>query len=289
MFKNFLLIPNPEKTNSLEFAVSVADYLVSNGKKAFVEDKYAQFLPKTDNISYIDEKTLSTVDMAVVLGGDGTVLRNIGFIKHYEIPVFGINFGHLGYLTQCEPKDAFEYLDRVFKNEFEIENRIMFKTCIEGNTNALFTGINEAVIHRGLCPRALHISVNVNNNPVESFYADGVLVATPTGSTAYNMSAGGPVVIPTANNFVITPICAHSMCDCSVVVSGDDEIDITISPRLGETSCENACLTIDGIHSCDFSVGEKLNIKKSNYNFKLAKFNNDSFYQTLKHKLSKTL
>lgn len=286
MYNNFLIIPNPLKSDSINFVSEIGDYLALKNKKAFVpEDFDGDF---GANVQKISSKNMSDIDMAIILGGDGTFLRNISYIKHSEIPVFGINFGHLGYLTQCDPHEAFSCIDKAIAGDFEIESRIMLKCTVTSNDEICsYTGVNEVVLHRSVTERALHINVCINGNLIENFYADGVLVSTPTGSTAYNMSAGGPVVVPTANIFVITPICA-SKADCSIVASGDDDICISLSSR-DEEDAVGGCMSVDSIDSIDFGPDSVLSVKKSGYSLNLVRFNNDSFYKTLKHKLYKTV
>ena len=285
MADKFLIIPNPTKQEAIDFVPVAAECLVKFGKKVYVPQQYAH-LVQCDCILPASDEDMSHVDMAIILGGDGTVLRAVSGIRHYEIPIFGINFGHVGYLTQCEPAEAKECLERVVNGNYEIENRIMIKCYVKRANECLeATGINEVVLHRGAMVRALHIQVYVNDNLIERISADGVLVATPTGSTAYNMSAGGPVVIPTANNVVITPVCAYSMSDCSVVASGDDVVTIRLEPGENHDEGDTACLSVDSIDTFEFSQEDVVTIHKSKYQLKLVKFNNDSFYQTLKHKL----
>lgn len=286
MAENFLIMANTTKKEAMDFVPVVAGYITSKGKKAYVLEDDKDII-NCSNTEVITKTEIAKTDMAVVLGGDGTVLRAISLLKHHETPVFGINFGHIGYLTQCDPDKYMECLDRIFSGKYEIQNRIMIKSnIVSGDKKYGATGVNEIVLHRGAIPHALHINVYVNGNLIEKLSSDGVIVATPTGSTAYNMSAGGPVVIPTANNFVITPVCAYSMSDCSVVTSGDDVV--TIELENGAPSDEGKCATLsaDSISSFDFNFGDTVTIYKSKYKLKLVKFNDDSFYQTLKHKLS---
>ncbi len=282
MYNNFLLIPNPTKPESVEFVSVAARHLADCGRTATVPMKYKELVGGEVSAVFADDDSLGGVDMAVVLGGDGTVLRNIDYIRRLGVPLFGVNFGHLGYLTQCEPDNAIECLDRIIRGDFEIEERIMLSCKIaDGGKVREFTGLNEVVLHRAAFAGALHVTVHINGNFIESFSADGVLVSTPTGSTAYNMSAGGPVIIPTASNLVITPICAHAMADCSIVASGDDSICIRLAALRGG----DACLSVDNIDNCGFGADSELTVTKSDCALRLVNFSDNSFYQTLKHKL----
>lgn len=283
MYNNFLLIPNPTKPESVDFVSVAARHIADCGKKATVPLKYKNLVGDAPSVVFAADDDLAGVDIAVVLGGDGTVLRNIDYIRRLGVPLFGVNFGHLGYLTQCEPELAIECLDRVMRGDFEIEERIMLNCrIVSGGKVREFTGLNEVVLHRAAFAGALHVTVHINGNFIERFAADGVLVSTPTGSTAYNMSAGGPVIIPTASNLVITPICAHAMADCSIVASGDDIICIKLADLRGG---ESACLSVDNIDNCAFGADSELTVTKSCCSLRLVNFNDNSFYQTLKHKL----
>ncbi len=285
MADKFLVIPNPTKQESVDYVPKVADILGKYGKEVYIPEQYAH-LAQSDGIRLANTDDMCDMNMAVVLGGDGTVLRAINAIGYCNMHIFGINFGHIGYLTQCEPDMAEACLRRVADGDYETEERITIKCTIQNGekiTEAI--GINEVSIHRGAVGRALHMQICVNGNLVERISGDGVIVATPTGSTAYNMSAGGPVVIPTANNVVITPVCAYSKSDCSIVASGDDVITIALEPGEYQDCNTSATLCVDGIGVFNFGEGDRVTISKSPYRLRLAKFTNDSFYQILKKKL----
>lgn len=285
MADKFLVIPNPTKQEAVDYVLKIADILGGYGKEIYVPESYARFVDR-DVIKIAYPEDMRDMDMAIILGGDGTVLRAINTIGYCDIPIFGINFGHIGYLTQCEPDMAEECLRRVVDGDYETEERITVRCTIQnGEKISEAVGINEIAIHRGAVGRALHMQICVNGDLVERLSGDGVIVATPTGSTAYNMSAGGPVVIPTANNVVITPVCAYSNSDCSIVASGDDVITITLESGDYSELNSSATLCVDGLGVFDFSEGDMVTVSKSPYRLRLAKFTSDSFYQILKKKL----
>ena len=285
MADKFLVIPNPTKQEAIDYVAKVADILGRYGKETYVPESYAQYI-SCEGVRNACAEDMYRMDMAIVLGGDGTVLRAINTMGYCDMPIFGINFGHIGYLTQCDPDMAEECLRRVVDGDFETEERITVKCTIHnGDEISEAVGINEIAIHRGAVGRALHMQICVNGDLVERLSGDGVIVATPTGSTAYNMSAGGPVVIPTANNVVITPVCAYSNSDCSIVASGDDVITICLESGEYLDRNSSATLCVDGIGVFDFSEGDMVTVSKSPYRLRLAKFTNDSFYQILKKKL----
>ena len=178
MYNNFLLIPNPTKPESVDFVSVAARHIADCGKKATVPMKYKNLVGDAPSVVFAADDDLAGVDIAVVLGGDGTVLRNIDYIRRLGVPLFGVNFGHLGYLTQCEPELAIECLDRVMRGDFEIEERIMLNCrIVSGGKVREFTGLNEVVLHRAAFAGALHVTVHINGNFIERFAADGVLVS----------------------------------------------------------------------------------------------------------------
>ena len=164
-----MIIPNALKNKSVEFVSEIAKYLTDKGKKVYVPNKFSNIVNCESDIAFVSSsEDLKFIDMAVILRGDGTVLRNISYIKHYEIPIFGVNFGNVGYLTQCEPESAMTFLDRVLNGDFEIEDRIMLRCTVDGEEKA-YTGINEVVLHRQSFGRAMHLNVYINDNFIELF------------------------------------------------------------------------------------------------------------------------
>jgi NAD+ kinase len=258
----------------LEFAPVAASFLKGKGYNAEVV---------TDNKSSFDD-----VDFAVVLGGDGTILRAARQLYGKDIPLFGINFGRLGYLTECSSDDALSGLESVADGSYRLESRMMIEGEIvrDGKKSAEFIALNEISVYRAMLMHALSMEIMINGKHTETVRGDGLIVATPTGSTSYNLSAGGPVLTPTSQNIVITAVAAHNLCHSSIVTDGDDTISAKITYGfVGDKG--NAFLEVDGNERYELYDGDIINVRRAKHTAKILKVSDKSFYQTLKEKLSR--
>lgn len=279
MRRNFLLMPNILKPEAKDFAAVLGDYLIKNGQNVFFQDA-SGLTPEFDDI-----------DTAIVLGGDGTVLRSIRRLVacKRDIPMFAVNFGHLGYLTECGPEDAFLYIDKILSGEYTIEKRTLLEGRLirSGKDVERFIGVNEVVINRSALMHPLSLSLSLNGNRISSFNADGIMAATPTGSTAYNLAAGGPLLTPDSDNFVITPICSISALQCSIVTPASDVIEISLDPAPMPSGDRNsAIVSVDSILNYPMLPADRVLITRSEKAACFLKINNTSFYTALQKKLS---
>lgn len=216
------------------------------------------------------DKMKSGLDFVFVIGGDGTILKAARFYSKYNTPIFGINLGHLGFLSQADLADTQEVIKSIINDYYKIENRIML-SCGE------YTALNDFVIKGDTSSRACHFSLKIDGEFVCNYYADGIIVSTPTGSTAYNMASGGPILIPNLDVTVISPICPHTFAARPLVVNSDSEIEITSEKH------QKYSISADGQEV--FSSETGIVIKKYNYCAKLALLNNNNFYEVLRNKL----
>ena len=272
--KNAIIIPNYLKTSSLEFS-SVADRLLkSNGYETVVLGE--------------NEKYNGTADFAIVLGGDGTIIRASKQLYGTDIPVIGINFGHIGYLTECGPDDALDAINQIVNGKHKIESRLMVCAEIirEGKEVASFIALNEASLYRATLMKAFKMEIYINGKLTNTVLGDGLIVSTPTGSTSYNLSAGGPILTPTANNMVITQIAPIYFPGSPLVTAGDDEIEIRIKID-NITKKGNVAIEFDGSERFDIEDGDIIKIKRAGHYAKIIKVTDRSFYQLLREKLSK--
>jgi len=221
-------------------------------------------------------------DFAVVLGGDGTMLAAAKKYAASSVPLLGINLGKLGYLTDAEAENAMCALKKLLEGNYEIEHRMMLEAEVENCDAGALLALNDIVIHRGQNPRPIRIWLGINGEYVDEFTADGLVVASPTGSTAYNLSAGGPLIKPDAQIMAITPICPHLLGGRPVVVSDTDEIMIRID-RLPQTTIANDGKPI----SCEKLAGDtvSLKIKAAEATTKIVRTNNMNFYERFRAKL----
>ncbi|MGN0779117.1 MAG: NAD(+)/NADH kinase [Aristaeellaceae bacterium] len=269
-----LLIPNTTRADALSFADTMLARLHALGHEAYL---YQQ----------ADDPRLPSTDLAIVAGGDGTVLRAVRSLFQYPFPYWAVNFGHLGYLTECEPEEADAALSRILAGDYRVEHRALLSgsmTC--GDAQEGFTGLNEAVIHRGASIRPLHLSVAVDGTPVMHFAGDGVLVSTPTGSTAYNLSAGGPILMPESNQLVLAPICAHAALCAPLVVSGQHTIRIDVEDGGPETAGDTYCLDIDGCHRMMLLPGGHVTCALAPWTVGLVRTTDAGFYRRLQQKMA---
>ncbi len=211
------------------------------------------------------------VDLAIVIGGDGTFLKASRFYAPYSIPILGFNVGRLGYLAQAKPEEIDEVIEKLINNDFEIENRLMLKA----NNN---TALNDVVIKGVNCARSSTMDLYINDKKMCSYVADGLIISTPTGSTAYSLSAGGPVVSPDVKCFLIIPICPHTLNMRPVVVPEGEKITI---------KNENEKLNVSFDGQVDIIVENEIEIQKNEDCAKLLVLNykKDRFYDILKEKL----
>lgn len=275
--ERFYIITNNMKDPDYRITQEIQSYIISHKKTCLlcVKDEDGHIIP---------EQIPEAIDCAVVLGGDGTLIRAARELKNHHVPLLGVNMGTLGYLTETELPNYKEALDYLFENEPEIENRMMMHGNIYGSVTKENSAINDIVITREGSLRIVQFHVYVNGMLLNSYQADGIIVSTPTGSTGYNLSAGGPVVEPTASMFVITPICSHALNANSVVLSAEDIIEIEICEgRYGRL--EHALATFDGADTVLLKTGDRVVIKKAEETANLIKLCKESFIKIMREKM----
>ena len=272
--KKAVIIPNKLKKRSKDFAASLKTLLENRGYNTIILE---------ENEAYTDE-----AEFAVVLGGDGTMIRASKQLYNSNIPLLGINFGHLGYLTECNPENAIETINSVMDGKYRIENRLMLNVEIirDGSAIGSFIALNEAVLNRATLMKAFKMEIYINGKHTNTVLGDGVLVSTPTGSTSYNLSAGGPILTPTANNMVITQIAPIYFPGTPLVTDGNDAIEIKAIVE-NPNKKGSVQIELDGSVSLSIENGDIIRIKRSESFARIIKVEDRSFYQILKEKLSK--
>ncbi len=228
------------------------------------------------------EEFQSQSDLIVVLGGDGTMISTARLTGDREVLVLGINYGSLGYLTDFRIEEMFPALEMILAGEYEIDRRVMLDVEHFRADEKLAEGrvLNDVVVNKSALARIIEIEVNLNNLYVNSFRADGLIVATPTGSTAYNLSAGGPILYPSMNAVVLTPICPFTLTNRPIVVPDEDEIEIKL-----KNDIEGVVLTLDGQIGFPISTEDKVLIRKSATTFNLVQPPNRNYFDVLRNKL----
>lgn len=275
--KNFYLITNEVKDPQGLFTGRIVAYIEKHGGRAVCIKNERQAFLTCDNWK---------ADCALVLGGDGTVLRAAGNMLDRDLPLLGINLGTLGYLTEVEIAGVEEALDRLLANEYMREERMMLSgRIIAGQGEKEQYALNDVVISRCGSLQILKVRIFVNGRFLNDYCADGVIVATPTGSTGYNLSAGGPIVEPAANLLLLTPICPHTLNTRSIVFSPEDEIsvEIPVGKDGGEQTVE---ANFDGSHRSVMRTGDRLVIRRADKTTGILRLNTESFLKVLHKKMS---
>ena len=279
----FCLITNQSKDTNFEITDKVSKYIEKNNKECVI----LECNDERCNGIYTDINALpKDIDCIIVLGGDGTILQAVHDTSNMDVPILGINIGTLGFLAEIELHNIYEALDRLFNDEYIIEERMMVEGSISRNGQQLYfaNALNEVVVERSGFSRIISLSVYSNGEFVNRYRGDGVLVSTPTGSTGYNLSAGGPVVQPNNQVLILSPICPHSLNSRSIVLNSEDEILIKIETSK-KTQNEEVIATFDGHESILLHADDIIKVKKSKTTTRLVKFKHNNFFETLRTKI----
>lgn len=263
------IIPHTGKPVAMNLTQELAEYLNKRG----VSHKVIT-APSLDNVAEFD--------IVIVLGGDGTLLNAARLTSQVQVPVFGVNVGHLGFLTEVETDGLFPAVEKLLAGEYSLEERMLITACVNrsGEEIARYVAQNDFVITRDTFARIIDLSVFVDEQHVTDYWADGVIVSTPTGSTAYSLSAGGPIIDPLLECVCITPICAHSLAARSVVTSAE----VVVSVRLNSVSGE-VMFTIDGQHGFPLKAGDCVTINRAENPSVFVKLSGRGFFQVLHSRL----
>ncbi|KEI14983.1 inorganic polyphosphate kinase [Clostridium novyi B str. ATCC 27606] len=229
----------------------------------------------------LDSESTYNLDIIIVLGGDGTILRTARAVSKYGTPIFGINMGHLGFLTEVEISDFEEAIKKLSLQDYIIEDRMMLECNVNNeNKNAKYISLNDIVISRGTLSRILNYEIFIDDKLYTSFNSDGVIISTPTGSTGYALSAGGPIIYPTLEVMSVIPICPHSMKNRSIMIESDSKIDIKINHKR-----ESVFLTLDGQEAIELDKCEEIIIKKCSFKCKLIRIHGYDYFEVLRKKI----
>lgn len=229
------------------------------------------------------EEMLQEADAVLVLGGDGTILRAIDCMQGNYKPILGINLGTLGFLAECMPCDLHASVARLASGAYWLEQRMLLRARLEGE-DAVYYALNDIVVTRGSFGRMIHADTYVGEALAASYEGDGAIVASPTGSTAYSLSAGGPIVSPDLDCFVLTPICPHTLSGRPLVISAASAVRMEVTPRSEDGGM---LLTVDGAQRCILHERAVLHIRRSERTLPFIRFGEDDFYELLRGKLSK--
>lgn len=282
--KRFLIYTNIHKDKDLKITGHIKEFLENKGCRVYALTEETDREESTESVCRIIPEN---VDCMLVLGGDGTILRAVRDVKELHIPILGVNLGTLGYMTEVEPEQIDEALERLINGDFSYEERMMLMavTKTADGTKAQQWALNDVVISRSGSLQINDFNIYVNGQFLKKYSADGVIITTPTGSTGYNLSAGGPIAAPVTELMMITPICPHTFNQRSIILSPQDEIVIEI-PAGREGKNQQLEASFDGNGQMLLNTGDKITITKSERKAVFLKLNKISFLEILSRKMS---
>ena len=282
--KNVILTPNPYRDKNFHTVRTAVQILKDAGMQPklclpFEVDR-SYDLPKDLRFHRLDRE-LNNADMVICFGGDGTILHMAKAATRRGLPILGVNIGTMGFMAELESSEL-EKLTRLAEGDYTIDSRMMLDVTVQRDRDIIYHDIclNDVVVTKGAVARIVHLQVKCDGVQAMESGGDGVIISTPTGSTAYNYSAGGPIVEPEAKNMIITPICAHEIGSRSIVAS--DKRVVTV--QMVQNARRNAYLSVDGGKAVRLNMGDVATIRKSNLETKLIRLKDRSFYDVVNAK-----
>ena len=276
------VFPNLNNNGVSELAFDVIKILTDGGADVYVQNEYKPIFKSTKAKFENFDKAMSLCDCAIAIGGDGTTLNIAKKAAFLNKSALGINAGRLGFMSGIE-RDELSLLTKLINKEYIIDERAMLKATIEKDGEVLSSHhcLNDIVVSRGNFARLIDVTITCDGRSVSNLRSDGVIISTPTGSTAYSMAAGGPVVSPEADCIIETPICPHSLMDRSIIFSADKELIVTAN----NDQNNSPIMTVDGQEAFNLTPGCQIHIKKSDITTKLIKLKPENFYEVLNKKI----
>ncbi len=279
--KRIGVYPNLEKQGSRELSVRLLEWLKAGGHVGYLPSCVARLLGVPEHGLPVRQWANCT-DFAVVLGGDGTLLSAARAFGPLGIPLLGVNLGHFGFLTEVESVDVFEALPAFIEGNCKKDERITLVAEVYRDSRKVYESIamNEAAVVKGPFGRMTALKLRVNKNEVDTYFADGIIVATPTGSTAYSLSAGGPLMSPQIDALLVTPVCAHTLYSRSIVLPSGEPCEIEVSEPSTSTS-----LSVDGQEFFRLRAGDRVKVMAPGLRVSLLRRSEWSFYDVLRRKM----
>ena len=276
--------PNPFRDIDLALSRKAASLLEEAGYESVIcpvfADRETDAVPKNVPVSCLQD-VIDAVSLAIVIGGDGTILEVSHYVHGHDIPILGLNLGTMGFMANLEPEDL-PLILRAAKGDYRLSGRMLLDVSLQHGGEELYHGLalNDAVIHG--YGDTIYLNVDCNSQPMTTFGGDGIILATPTGSTGYSMSAGGPIVEPEAENIIVSPICAHTIASRSFVLGPERIVSVTAK----KMHDRRAYLSVDGSTVTDVNKDDVLVVKKSSHKLLMADLGVRSFYETTFEKLT---
>lgn len=274
------LVVHHGRSHATDLAKQAIEWLTEQGHQAVVPESDAVACGLAQWSVPDAELAAAGADLAVSLGGDGTMLRTVDLVAAGGTPVLGVNVGHLGYLTECEPDGVLEALGRFFAGEHTIEERMTLQVRVDDGEP--FIALNEAWLEKTKPGHTVRMAVTIGGQPFVTYAADGLIVATPTGSTAYNLSVRGPIASPTLRAMIMTPVSPHQLFDFSLVLQPDEEVQVEV------LDSRSATLLVDGRRIKDLDAGQRMRCLAADNPARLVTFGPRNFHRIVKTKFGLT-
>ena len=276
-----MISPNPDKQLADVIAVRAAQILLNHGSHVLMREEL-QASCNTMGVSYLPEKEcLQQADIILTIGGDGTILHEANLTLEYKKPILGVNLGRCGFLATCEVDEMEAKLSAVARGEYFLDNRMLLYVRVLGDDSWEGHALNDVVMTKGRLQQAVDFSIYCDDILVEHYRGDGVIVATPTGSTAYSLAAGGPILDSQTKGIVVTPICPHSLASPAMVFAQERKINICV----GQVADDEVFLSCDGVSGYPMRAGATAEIRLSNQIVQLITFGNADQFQAIDQKL----
>jgi NAD+ kinase len=277
--KSIGIIANVKKPQTKQVVEDIVHWAKENKVNFFLDQELSPLVDYTERLSS-REKFWQLCDMIISLGGDGTMLASARAVGEHRTPILGINLGGLGFLTEITSNDLDKTLERLKQKDFFIEKRMVLETEVEGLKKFDQYALNDVVIDKGEVARLFQMHLYADDEFICSYSADGLIISTPTGSTAYCLAAGGPIINPKTNVIIVTPMCPHTFASRPIVFSENENLKVVV-----ELAQREAVLTIDGQVAFALKSGSSVLVRKAKHSVNLVKFRNRSFYDILRRKL----
>lgn len=282
--KSIGIIANTSKEGAAQVIAEVSDWLKSRNVNTITTKDCAVALKLTDYMAMESEQLIHNSDCMIIFGGDGTLLNAVRLPGAENVPILPVNLGGLGFLTEVALDELYTALTKVLDGDYQLDERMMLRATLhkesQEKTDARSIALNDAVISKGPFSRMISLESYIDGEHVATYRADGLIVSTPSGSTAYSLSAGGPIVHPGLNALILTPICPHTLTLRSHIVSAESHISVIV-----KAAHSNIMLTIDGQEAFDLCPGSIVEVEKADQTIKLIRSCKRSYYEILRTKL----
>jgi NAD+ kinase len=284
--KRIGIIAKQNKPEAVTITGRLVEWLQPKGVEVYIEEGIEKSLRPNLRAPFLNpvkrEEIPSHAEMIIVLGGDGTLLSVARLVGSHEVPILGVNLGGLGFLTEITLEELYRVLERVIQGDFVTDERVVFHAAVirRGERLAEFIVLNDAVINKGALARIIDLETTINGEYLTTFKSDGLIISTPTGSTAYNLSAGGPIAYPSLHCIIITPICPHTLTNRPIVIPDDVEVRAILRSKQQEV-----ILTLDGQQGFVLEFDDVVEVKKAEGKILLIKSPYRHYFEVLREKL----